>query len=95
VEAVSSPNRCGGTFPDCRHCSRVNGGRVTVSVQPATVVKFFGADVLPALGRHAAVVEDSVEKIERCLVEAMESTETNALDDMIVPRFRRSSQNTA
>ena len=64
-------------------------------MQAATVVKFFAADVLPAVGWHAAVVEDGVEKIERCLLEAKESTETNALDDMIVPRFRRSSKNTA
>jgi hypothetical protein len=82
------------TFPACRRCSQVNGGRVTVSVQAATVVKFF-ADVLPAVGRRAAIVEDGVEKIERCLLEAKESTETNALDDMIAPRFRRSSKNTA
>ena len=50
-------------FPACRHCSPVNGGRVTVSLQAATVVKFFAADVLPAVGRHAAVVEDGVEKM--------------------------------
>lgn len=42
---------------------RSTAGRVTVSLQAATVLKFFAADVLPAVGRHAAVVEDGVEKM--------------------------------
>jgi hypothetical protein len=46
-----------------------------VSVQAATVVKFFAADILPAVGRHAEVVEDGLEKVERCLLEAKDSTE--------------------
>jgi hypothetical protein len=80
------------SFPASRHWAEVKSERVTVSAQAATVGKLFADDVLPAVGGRAVVVEASGEKIGPCLLEAVESGETNPVDDMIVLCFRRSSE---
>ena len=79
-------------FPAQRRWARVEGKRVTVCAQAAAVVKHFADGILPAVDGRDVVIEVGGEKIERCLLEAVESGEWNGLDDIIVLRFRRPSE---
>lgn len=68
--------------------AHVDGDHVTVSVPAQTVVKLFADGVPPSLGGRAVVVEVGDQQLGPCILESVESGATNAVDDMIVLRFR-------
>lgn len=79
-------------FPAHRRWAHVEGNRVTVCGQDATVVELFAGGILRAVGRRDADIEVGGEKMGRCLLAAVESGESNGLDRMITLRFRRLSE---
>lgn len=79
-------------FPASRHWARVDGERVTISAQAATVVQLFADAVLPPVGACTVVLEIGGRSLGPCRLESVESGETSAVDDMIVLRFRRTPE---
>ncbi len=79
---------CYLSFAAYRHWAQVKGERVALAAQATTIAKLF-AD---AVGGRTAVVEVGGEKIDPCILEAVESGETDGVEDMIVLRLHRSSK---
>jgi hypothetical protein len=80
------------SFPAHRHWASVTKQRVTISAQAASVVQLYATGILPPIGGPAIALEVDGVALGEWVLDAVESGETSAIDDMIVLQFRRPGQ---